>query len=67
MVWKECGLDVGHWTEQNEEWFKARLASIRAGKAKPVGQNKWRSNLKYDRTYTQRALSELAKYTIAAF
>ena len=47
-TWREgdCGVNLGYWTELNEEWYQRRLKDIQDGKAEPLPANKWRDRLR---------------------
>ena len=59
-------MDVGMWTEQNEDWFQARLASIRRGDEQPYTQTQWKGYIKYNRTQTRRVLATFSDICTAA-
>lgn len=59
-------MDIGMWTEQNEDWFQARLASIRSGDGQPYTQTQWKGYIKYNRTQTRRVLATFSDICTAA-
>lgn len=48
-VWNGCGLDLGCWTPQCEQWFQRRLERILSGTERPQGTSRWKKNLRYEK------------------
>ncbi|KAI0346335.1 hypothetical protein BDW22DRAFT_1302985, partial [Trametopsis cervina] len=44
-VWAVCGVNMGYWTRENENWFQRRLDGIRNNVSKPLTRQQWRSEL----------------------
>ncbi|KAH9921087.1 hypothetical protein B0H21DRAFT_767080 [Amylocystis lapponica] len=42
-----CGLNVGYWSQQCEDWFQKRLALIRSGERPPLGSIRWRDAVRF--------------------
>lgn len=51
-TWDSCGLNVGYWSADCEDWYQRRLESIRTGRAKPMTASEWRNLLKLRVTHT---------------
>ncbi|KAH9920995.1 hypothetical protein B0H21DRAFT_844338 [Amylocystis lapponica] len=64
-VWSGCGLDVGYWSQQCEEWFQKRLAHVRSGERSPIGSISWRPALRFYKPTPK--LVEANKNTAARF
>ena len=45
-TWEASGMNAGYWTDENEDWYIARLHAIRNGNANIKTTKQWRSELK---------------------
>lgn len=45
-AWLRSGLNIGEWSRECEAWYQTRLASLRAGTAKPLSSADWKSSLR---------------------
>ncbi|KAH9913267.1 hypothetical protein B0H21DRAFT_671923, partial [Amylocystis lapponica] len=50
-AWKDCGLDVGYWSNTAEAWFQGRLAIMRAGTAKLQTSQEWKNMLRFSKSH----------------
>jgi hypothetical protein len=48
-TWERSGLNWGHWTRSDEEWFQGRLKLIRTGQAELRSSLQWKRALKYQK------------------
>ncbi|KAG6818734.1 hypothetical protein H0H93_002305 [Arthromyces matolae] len=46
-VWNSCGLYVGFWSKDCEQWFQDRLTKCLAGTADLKNSKEWRHSLRY--------------------
>ena len=69
-TWNESGLDVGIWTNRNEEWFQRTLHTYRQGpfdeKWGPKKAKDWRNVLKQERTMVRTFLDNLEVFASRA-
>lgn len=45
-AWAASGLNIGEWSSECEAWYQGRLASLRAGTARPMSSTEWRASLR---------------------
>jgi hypothetical protein len=63
----QSGMNVGRWTQQNESWFRKRLAAIRQGSEQPLTASQWASALKGQKKATRlrNRVNEMAKTMVS--
>ncbi|KAF8961285.1 hypothetical protein BDZ97DRAFT_1664433 [Flammula alnicola] len=44
--WNSSGLQVGHWTNECEDWYKEHFQKILDGKFSPLPSSKWRTAMR---------------------
>lgn len=44
--WLGCGLNIGEWTSECENWFETHHKNILQSKAAPLSGSEWRSSLR---------------------
>jgi hypothetical protein len=51
-TWRNCGLNVGYWSEDCEAFYQRRLEEIRNGTAQLLTASQWRDRLRYKASHT---------------